>query len=205
MTEQTLNTRPAPQRHVLLALILVAVTQAAVLVGEWLIAHYPLWTGTELRLKVQPVDPRDLFRGNYVRLGYHFSTLPMDLGKTVFEKGDVVYVSLRPDEENGWTAQGIHGSAPEATPFLRARVMRVYHGHYDVFRGFDDDNNPVREQVSTRGAYELRYGIAAWFAPKLKAQGIERDLRDGGWVTVKVAESGRAALVELEVGKASDE
>ena len=204
MTEATLK-QSAPPRHILLALILVAVAQSAVLIGEWLIAHYPVWTGTELRLRVQPVDPRDMFRGNYVRLGYHFSTLPMELGEKTFSKGDVVYVSLQPDDRNGWAATAIHADKPDTMPYLRARVMRVYLGHYDVFRGLDDNNEPIREQVSTLGAYRLRYGIEAWFAPKLRAQEIERELVDGGWVKVKVAESGRAALVEFEAEERSDD
>ena len=35
----------------------------------------PLWTGKEIRVKVVPVDPRSLFRGNYARLNYDFSRL----------------------------------------------------------------------------------------------------------------------------------
>jgi uncharacterized membrane-anchored protein len=36
---------------------------------------YTLKTGTKILLEVLPVDPRDLFRGEYVRLQYKISTI----------------------------------------------------------------------------------------------------------------------------------
>ena len=35
-----------------------------------------LKNGREIVLPIVPVDPRDLFRGEYVRLGYDISTVP---------------------------------------------------------------------------------------------------------------------------------
>lgn len=47
----------------------------AVLVAM-LVGHaWPLWVGQVIYLKVRPVDPRDLFRGEYVVLGYDIATL----------------------------------------------------------------------------------------------------------------------------------
>ena len=36
----------------------------------------PLWTGEPILLRVVPVDPRDMFRGDYVALSYDFSRIP---------------------------------------------------------------------------------------------------------------------------------
>ena len=44
-----------------------------IILAGMLIRHaLPLWTGTRVLLKVRPVDPRDLMRGDYVILGYPF-------------------------------------------------------------------------------------------------------------------------------------
>ncbi|MDF1821386.1 MAG: GDYXXLXY domain-containing protein [Alcanivoracaceae bacterium] len=186
------------KRFLVPALLLVVLAQVLVLVGEWAVAHYPIWKGEPLRLRVQPVDPRDLFRGNYARLDYDLSPLPMELGEGHFDKGDVVYVRLTEAGDGGWRAASIHARPPAEKPFLRARIKRVSSGEYREFTGMDDDGKPQYERLSLTGAYHLRYGIEAWFAPKLKAQQLERDLRQGGWAVLSVADSGRAALVTVE-------
>ena len=47
----------------------------------WIIAGRAavLRNGTEVLLKVEPVDPRDLLRGDYVSLGYEISRIPVKL------------------------------------------------------------------------------------------------------------------------------
>ena len=47
----------------------------------WIIAGRAaiLRDGREIVLKVEPVDPRDLLRGDYVRLGYEISRIPVSL------------------------------------------------------------------------------------------------------------------------------
>jgi uncharacterized membrane-anchored protein len=37
--------------------------------------HYWIETGEKIMLRVEPVDPRDLFRGDYVSLSYEISSL----------------------------------------------------------------------------------------------------------------------------------
>ena len=49
--------------------------QFVVLSGMYVSAALPLWTGTEVKIKTIPVDPRSLFRGNYATLRYPFSTI----------------------------------------------------------------------------------------------------------------------------------
>ena len=63
-------------RVVVLGLGAAIAFQMFVLVGMVVNAALPLWTGTEIRVRTLPVDPRSLFRGNYVRLAYALGTLP---------------------------------------------------------------------------------------------------------------------------------
>ncbi|HAJ43430.1 MAG TPA: hypothetical protein DCM00_12380, partial [Alcanivorax sp.] len=53
-------------RRRLAALVAAVLLQLAVLGGLFVYSQYPLWVGTEVRLATVPVDPRDLFRGQYV-------------------------------------------------------------------------------------------------------------------------------------------
>ena len=66
------------RRPILLAL-LVALLQVGFL--GWIITSRAavLRNGAEALLKVEPIDPRDLLRGDYVRLGYEISRIPAAL------------------------------------------------------------------------------------------------------------------------------
>ena len=132
----------------------------------------PLWTGTEVRVAVTPVDPRSMFRGDYARLRYAFSTLPEGAldGVSALRAGEVVYVRLEGAEDGLHRFAGASLERPEAGLFLRGRV-----------RG--------------GGApHRVRYGIEAFFAPQEEALRLERELRDGGVAVLKVSGNGRAAI-----------
>lgn len=47
----------------------------AILVSMLVQHAWPLWTGREIYLQTRPVDPRDMMRGDYVRLGYDLQSL----------------------------------------------------------------------------------------------------------------------------------
>src|SRR3954468_21527744 len=76
---------------VLCGLILATVVQRAAI----------LRNGQEVRLEIAPVDPRDLFRGDYVVLDYRIGTVnPPSNRTTTFKRGQQVFVTLRPDANN---------------------------------------------------------------------------------------------------------
>ncbi len=52
--------------------------QLFLLAGIVAYRQYWLATGERVLLRTEPVDPRDIFRGDYVRLGYGISTLDLD-------------------------------------------------------------------------------------------------------------------------------
>ncbi|RUV26721.1 MAG: hypothetical protein EOQ60_03660 [Mesorhizobium sp.] len=64
-------------------LIIAALVTALVQIGllGWIIAGRAaiLRNGKEVLLKVEPVDPRDLLRGDYISLGYDISRIPVKL------------------------------------------------------------------------------------------------------------------------------
>ena len=149
--------------------------QLLVLIGMVVNAALPLWTGTEVRVKTVPVDPRSMFRGNYARLGYEFGTLPQNAlaGEGELRMGEVVYIRLERGEDDRYEFAGASLDPPAEGLFLRGRLTRSH------------------------PPYRVRYGIEAFFAPKEKALTLERDLGKGGTAVLMVAGNGRAALKEV--------
>jgi uncharacterized membrane-anchored protein len=168
------------RKTIIAGLALVIVFQVSVLAGEYLGAVYPLWTGEEIHLKVIPVDPRSLFRGNYAQLRYDISTIDVkELGEhKQFRNGEVVYIKLKPGIDGVYVFDGAGLNKPAAGPFIRGRI-RAPNGQEDVRK------------------FEVRYGIEAYFAPKQKALALERELRDGGIAIVMIADNGKSALKDI--------
>ena len=149
--------------------------QLVVLAGMVVNAALPLWTGTEIRVRTVPVDPRSLFRGNYARLAYEFGTLPEGAlaGEEDPRVGEVVYIRLERGEGGAYEYAGASLDPPTEGVFLRGRLATVI------------------------APYRVRFGIEAFFAPKERALELEEDLRNGGTALLMVSGSGRAALKDV--------
>lgn len=164
------------KKTVITGLVIMVAFQAMVLTGEYLGAVYPLWTGREVRLKVVPVDPRSMFRGNYARLRYGISTIEKDaLDARKTRVGEVVYVKLKPGMDGVYEFDGASLDKPEKGIYLKGRVR----------------------SPSWSNTYDVLYGLEAYFAPKEKALALEKELRRGGLAIVMVAGNGKAALKDV--------
>jgi len=61
----------------------------------FLYAAYPTFVGTNVQLQLAPVDPTDIFRGEYLILRYELSTIDASLPKDYdLNYGDTIYVTL---------------------------------------------------------------------------------------------------------------
>jgi uncharacterized membrane-anchored protein len=69
----------ASRNKILLSLAVLALAHTAVLAYMVVDRVRLLKSGREITLPIVPVDPRDLFRGEYVRLGYAVGTVPVRL------------------------------------------------------------------------------------------------------------------------------
>jgi uncharacterized membrane-anchored protein len=136
--------------------------------------EFTLQTGDEVLLKTAPVDPRDLFRGDYVILSYQIGNLDLPSltsNNEEFENGDKFYLSL--DVEDGYaTASKIHKNPPKQGLFIRGTVMSV-----------------------SRGRLRAEYGIESYFVPEDEGRIIER--RSGLDVKVAIDNFGNAVIKSL--------
>lgn len=185
------------KKPVLIGLCIALVLQLSVLIGELVVAASPQWFGKPIQVRAYPVDPRDLFRGNYARLSYDFSDVDAMLwaGEQAPRRDQVVYLQLQQDDNQDWHAAALLPQAPGAGVFLRGRFRRVISA--PMVRVEEGDTVGWRKSDQP-DRYHIEYGVEAWFAPKHKAQAIEQQLRDGAMATLYVADSGRAALVAID-------
>lgn len=150
-------------------LLLAALALALVQIGflSWIILARAavLRDGHEILLKVEPVDPRDLLRGDYVRLGYEISNIPDKLvvygPRVETEGGADVFVRLKRQPDGFWGVNSAHVYAPPAEPAKDGEVE---------LRGklaYSAPDNPV----------SVQYGIERFYLPEGAGKPIERDMR----------------------------
>jgi uncharacterized membrane-anchored protein len=75
--------------------------------------------GRHVLLHVEPVDPRDPFRGQYVALRYDIA----DLAPATTAEGDTVYVRLY-ENRNVWTGGYAATDQPDDGTYIRGRIRR---------------------------------------------------------------------------------
>lgn len=137
MLNDTQMESPAPvaqarERRLLLAAVGL---QLLVLVGMLAVRIDPLLNGEPITVRVEPVDPRDLFRGDYVILSYGFSRPNNVDGLLNPQEGRTVYAVMFRDGDH-WRAERLTYEKPIDGVFLRGTVLsggRVEYGIESYF------------------------------------------------------------------------
>ena len=177
---------PLLPRYILAALVLCGLILATVVQRAAI-----LRSGQEARLEVVPVDPRDLFRGDYVVLDYRIGTVnaPLD---GAFTGGQQVFVTLRPDANNMSRAVAISAERPAVS------------GDDIVISGFVTSPSTcmlsetgVRDCKLGSRAVGVRYGLESYFVPEGEGRKIEQTATGRLEVVAAVAPSGQAAIKRL--------
>ena len=123
-------------------------------------------------LRVIPVDPRDLFRGDYVILSYEISRMPV-AGAGPSASGQPVFVTLAPEPDNRHY-RGVSASlTPGALPYIRGTLSE---------------------------AGRITFGIESYFVPEgqgkpYEAAAVSRKLS----AEILLAPDGQAALKSLVI------
>ncbi len=154
-------------------LIIIAVLIQFLVLGwmagerEWIVT-----TGPTVWLRTAPIDPRDLFRGDYVTLGYEIATIPAEkfgpgLKKYIAEfakcnaenrywrgREIVLYTALKVDPVSGVAEIAMADLTPPASGlFIKGRAFP--NGYYTNLTG-------------------VAYGIDAYFVQQGKGRELER-------------------------------
>lgn len=169
-----------------LGLVLAFLLQAGLL--GWIVVDRAmlLQNGKEVRLAVIPVDPHDLFRGDYVVLNYDASLMKSDVvpNDGRFGLGDTAYVSLGAD---GKPTRMDH-ARPASGTFLKGTVSDA------------TDVTTCSSGVTSCRTYRVDYNLEQFFVPEGTGRELET-LRNEQKISVDVAVAadGRAALKRLLV------
>ena len=154
-------------------LIIAALVLALVQIGflSWIIAGRAaiLRNGKEVLVKVQPVDPHDLLRGDYIFLNNSISRIPVKLianvpqGASSSDDGPIV-VRLKKGADGYWQPiTAWFGQAPSLPGADEADIA----GH--VAEGWD-----LREPEMTIAP---DYGIERFYLPEGEGMAIQNDMR----------------------------
>ena len=138
------------------AVVLQAAILAAVVVQRENVLHH----GDVVYMRTLPVDPRDLFRGDYVRLGYEAASLARDQVR----KEDLremqkperrVYLSYGTDSRNVMIPDKLTFTRPEGENFIRGLTVKNWR------------NNAIG----------VRFGIERYFVQQDKGWPMQRGQR----------------------------
>jgi uncharacterized membrane-anchored protein len=185
---------PPLPRYILAALVLCGLILATVVQRAAI-----LRSGQEARLEIVPVDPRALFRGDYVVLTYRIGTVdfPKDAMSSPFTRGQQVFVTLRPDESNKSKAVAISAERPAVSG-----SDIVISGVVTAPSTCPLNETGVRDCKLGSRAVGVRYGLESYFVPEGEGKKIEATPR-ALEVVAAVAPSGQAAIKRLLIdGKA---
>jgi uncharacterized membrane-anchored protein len=99
--------------------------QAALLAGIIGYREYWIETGDKVVLKTSPVDPRDIFRGDYVNLTYQITNMDIagDMQKPDFVQGQPIYVNLEPSSDGTAVACSVSKEEPAGGRFIQGTIL----------------------------------------------------------------------------------
>jgi uncharacterized membrane-anchored protein len=88
-----------------------------------------LASGKEVLLKTIPVDPRDLFKGDYVTLGYDINTIDLknvSVDEPSFKQNDIIFVTLDTTNANIVKPLRLSHTLPkEGTLVIQGKVSNI--------------------------------------------------------------------------------
>lgn len=146
--------------------------------------------GTEIMLRINPVDPRDMLRGDYANFEYDISYLnPFYAFEEQIKNGDTIYVVLWKSGKY-WSAGRIQKSKPmEGELFIKGKVESggtESKANQSSYPGYD---TPMLHIV---------YGIEEYFIPEGKGQNFSFWDKESAAMVV-IDNNGNASLKSIYV------
>lgn len=155
-----------------LALVaIVAISQVGVLGSMIVLDSLPYMLGETIRLKVMPVDPRDMFRGDYSILSYDFTNvnqrqivgLEKTNGHYLLAPGQDVYVKLAKDEVSGvWTTQEVTVNRPTSGTYLRGRHPYQHRVECGIEAYYVQEGEGLKIDEAVRRGRNVEAEVVVW-------------------------------------------
>lgn len=155
-----------------------AVFQILAVIAMLAYAYAPIYFGKDILIRTTVYDPRDMFRGDYVRLSYGFADI-YELDKRGLSKrrqlhGTEIYAVLKQDKDGKYKFDRYSFERPNGGTFLAGRV----------------DYNTAK------------FGIEAFFMPPKKARQMERDMMEfNATAVISVMDNGKARIKDIVIEK----
>lgn len=133
--------------------------------------EYILRNGKIIHLRTAPIDPRDLFRGDYVRLNYEISRIPVNMIEeadhaAAIKKGAKIYVNLKEGPNGLYEPVNADFKKPQEELYLTGRIPYPY------------------QKLQTGQPIWINFGIEAYFVEQGRGRDIEK--RQGNRTDVQV-------------------
>lgn len=171
--------------------VLILVLQTIALGAMVGMKQWTLSTGRPVLLETEPVDPRSLFRGDYVRLNYAISQIDVELveGDDEFERHGDIFVVLEQGDKY-WEPRSIHRQYPavdEDLVVIRGEVIGTGGPTFD----------PETSELLPGSSVLVGYGIENYFVPEGEGRALEQP--DAGQIDIEIAvdRAGNAAIRSL--------
>lgn len=135
--------------------------------------------GTEILLQIEPVDPRDYLRGDYITFQYS-DISRVSIVKTAYSirNGDDVFVELK-KKDNFWEVYFVSKNKPTGDkPFIKGKVI----------------NGEGGLLYSTM---QISYGVEQYFIPEGKGAGV--NFGTNAYAKVMVDDDGNAVLKQVYI------
>ena len=157
-----------------------AVFQILAVIAMLAYAYAPIYFGKDILIRTTVYDPRDMFRGDYVRLSYGFAGIyeldkrGLNLSKRRQLHGTEIYAVLKQDKDGKYKFDKYSFERPNGGMFLAGRV------NYNT----------------------AKFGIEAFFMPPKKARQMERDMMEfNATAVISVMDNGKARIKDIVVEK----
>jgi uncharacterized membrane-anchored protein len=147
-----------------------------------------LSSGREITLPIIPVDPRDLFRGEYVRLGYEIGRVPSRLLEGPPPRRNAAfYVVIEKRADGTWAPVKVTRAMPQETSPDRIALSGRTAFNWVLW-------------TSPNAMHQVRYGIESYFVPEGQGKRLEALAREKRMAAlIAVDAKGNAAIKGLIV------
>lgn len=171
--------------------ILAIGIQVAIILAIIIFKLAVLTSGTDVLLRIVPIDPRDPLRGDYLAFQYGISNPDSYLfADPQIRSGDTVYVVLRKSGKY-WVAQKVQKNKPldNNQIYIKAKVARG---------GLGSETDFLPSQGREASPIHLVYGIEEYYIPEGTGSGVNL-WTESNEVSARVAvdEDGNAVLKQV--------